>query len=215
MADTDHDTTIKTAFQFSRMAVQKSLTRLTGLRDQIVLVNRLDGPSKIAAITRMVSVFARDIAVVSSRLMVSSDPLSKEFRDALDDAIDLIRQNQNASSTIIDEGTTGRCDATNFKPPGTPFAASTQTDPDPRVSVCTPFFTPNPNFSTLADLQRDVITHEFFHLVGLADVSPVSNTDDALRNANTLAQIVAWTNDRFRQKNSDGNEPAIPPLPTP
>jgi len=215
MADPDHDATIKTALAFSRMAVQKSLSRLSALRGQIVLINKLDGPSKITEIQRMVSVFSRDIAVVSKRLLVSSDPLSQEFRDALDSAIDLIRKNQAASSNIKEEGVTGRCDPTQYNPQGTPFAASTMTDPDPRVSVCDPFFASNPNFSTLADLQRDVITHEFFHLVGLADVSPVVDTDDALRNANTLAQIVAWTNDRFRQKNSDGNEPAVPPLPSP
>jgi hypothetical protein len=95
VADPDHDTTIKTALAFSRMAVQKSLSRLSGLRDKIVLINKLDGPSKIAEIQRMVTVFSRDIAVISQRLLVSSDPLSKEFRDALDSAIDLIRQNQN------------------------------------------------------------------------------------------------------------------------
>jgi hypothetical protein len=74
--------------------------------------------------------------------------------------------------------------------------------------LCTPFFA-----SKNPDLQRDVITHEFFHLVGLADVTGVTNTEKALNNANTLAQIVAWTVDRIRQRNSDGGEAAIPPLP--
>jgi hypothetical protein len=43
----------------------------------------------------------------------------------------------------------------------------------------------------------------------------VNNTADAFRNANTIALIVAFLTDRFRQRNSDGNEPAVPPLPAP
>jgi hypothetical protein len=81
-------------------------------------------------------------------------------------------------------------------------------DPDPRVSLCDPFFT------SPADLQRDVVTHEYFHLVGLGDHS-VATTSEGLSNANTMTQIVALLFDRFRQHNSDGNEPAIPPLPAP
>jgi hypothetical protein len=46
-------------------------------------------------------------------------------------------------------------------------------------------------------------------------VSPVNNTNDAFRNANTIAQIVAFMSDRFRQANSDGGEQADPPLPVP
>ena len=59
-----------------------------------------------------------------------------------------------------------------------------------------------------------MITHEYFHLQGLVDTS-VNNTADAFRNANTIAQIVAFLSDRFRQRNSDGNELAVPPLPAP
>lgn len=51
-------------------------------------------------------------------------------------------------------------------------------------------------------------------LLGLADIS-VTNTAQAFRNANTIAQIVALLTDRFRQVNSDGGEPAVPPLPSP
>jgi len=58
------------------------------------------------------------------------------------------------------------------------------------------------------------VTHEYFHTLGLDDIS-VHNTADAFRNANTLAQVVAFIHDRRRQKNSDGNEAAMPPLPTP
>ena len=88
------------------------------------------------------------------------------------------------------------------------FAATSAGESDPKVSVCDPFF------EAAADLQRDVITHEYFHLSGLGDHA-VPTTADALTNANTIAQIVAFLFDRFRQANSDGNEPAIPPLPAP
>ncbi|MDR3095887.1 MAG: hypothetical protein LBV73_02305 [Paraburkholderia sp.] len=78
-----------------------------------------------------------------------------------------------------------------------------------KTHLCEPFFTSDP-----LDLQRDVITHEYFHIQCLADIS-VNNTADALRNANTVAQVVAFLADRFRQANSDGNERAVPPLPVP
>jgi hypothetical protein len=77
------------------------------------------------------------------------------------------------------------------------------------VSLCDPFF------SRAADLQRDVVTHEYFHLLGLGVDHAVNNMSDGLTNANTMAQIVALLFDRFRQRNSDGNEPANPPLPSP
>jgi hypothetical protein len=165
-----------------------ALARLMALQGSIETVDKLNGPQKVAAIVAMTGAFPREIAVVSKRLLVSPDPLTGEFRDALDKAISLIRQNQAASSNIKDEGVT--------------------------VSVCHPFFDTGLAF-TAQDLQRDVITHEFFHLVGLEDVTGVDTTEKALRNANTLAQIVAWIVDRHRQKNSDGNEAAIPPLPAP
>jgi hypothetical protein len=90
-----------------------------------------------------------------------------------------------------------------------PHAWTVASQPDPKTHLCEPFFTSDP-----LDLQRDVITHEYFHIQGLQDIH-VANTADALRNANTIAQIVAFLADRFRQVNSDGNEPAIRPLPSP
>lgn len=53
------------------------------------------------------------------------------------------------------------------------------------------------------DLRRDVVTHELFHIFGLKDIA-VHNTSDGLNNATTVAQIVAFLTDRFRQLNSDG-----------
>ena len=208
----DHDAVIQTALRRSRAAVHMALARLMALQGTIEGVDKLNGPEKVAAIVAMARAFPREIAVVSKRLFVSQDALTGEFRDALDKAISLIRLNQAASSNIKDDGVTGRCDPKNFSPPGTPFGATNADQVDPRVSVCQPFFDTSLAF-TAQDLRRDVITHEFFHLVGLEDVTGVDTTEKALRNANTLAQIVAWIVDRHRQKNSDGNEAAIPPLP--
>jgi hypothetical protein len=81
--------------------------------------------------------------------------------------------------------------------------------PDPKTHLCEPFFTRDSR-----DLRRDVVTHELFHIFGLKDIG-VHNTSDGLNNANTVAQIVAFLTDRFRQVNSDGGEPATPPLPAP
>jgi hypothetical protein len=109
-----------------------------------------------------------------------------------------VQLNIQATSGVIDQGNLGRCTASNFNPPGVPFAATTRTNPDPRVSVCTPFFAQND------DMKRDVITHEFFHLLGLADVNAINNTADALNDANTVAQVVAYTHDRARTRDSSG-----------
>jgi hypothetical protein len=51
-------------------------------------------------------------------------------------------------------------------------------------------------------------------MLGLGDNS-VTNTAEALTDANTIAQIVALLHDHFRQVNSDGNEPAVPPFVRP
>ncbi len=54
------------------------------------------------------------------------------------------------------------------------------------------------------DLHRDVITHEFFHLVGLIDKPVIATTSDALDDANTMAQLVAYVHDRMRWEDSNG-----------
>ena len=205
-----HQQIIDEAFQRSRRAIAAALSQLRLLESSINSADALDGNAKLVAIQALGRAHARNIAVISARLFVR-DPLSQEFRAALRKTIELTEQNARERSTFLDGGTTGRCDRTAPNNGGrVPFAASTKSDPDPRVSVCDPFFASNN-----ADLQRDVLTHEFFHLVGLADVVGTDTTAKALNNANTLAQIVAWITDRTRQVNSDGQEAAVPPLPTP
>jgi hypothetical protein len=207
-----HQDVIRGAFERSRQSLRAVVLILQKLEADIERADRADGNAKILAIAALGRVHARNIAVLSLRLKVSPDPLSAEFRSALRQARTLIQRNLTESSTIIDEGEHGRCDPDPKINPNNqgrvPFANTAREASDPRVSVCTPFFGSN------ADLQRDVITHEFFHLLGLGDIS-VANTTDALNNANTMAQVVAFLNDRSRQQNSDGNEQAVPPLPTP
>jgi hypothetical protein len=60
------------------------------------------------------------------------------------------------------------------------------------------------------NLHRDVITHEFFHLVGLIDKPVIANTSDALDDADTMAQLVAYVHDRSRWEDSSGlSKPAV------
>ena len=55
-----------------------------------------------------------------------------------------------------------------------------------------------------------MITHEFFHLAGLADKDPIANTDDALNDANSMAQVVAYIDDRTRREDSSGlSKPSV------
>lgn len=196
------DQMIATAFSDSRRALAVVEARLQGLALLIDQINGMPEPDKSMALAGLLVSHARDIMVISRRLLVSADPLSSSFRTALQQVITLIQQNLGQPFTIVDQGATGRCTG------GGVFARTQASDPDPRVSVCDGFF------SGSRDLQRDVITHEYFHLLGLGDHS-VATTQEGLTNANTIAQVVALVHDRFRQQNSDGHEPAIPPLPAP
>ena len=203
----EHRRIIRQALERSRESVRNVAGILQQLDADIERANRATGPDRIMAVANLGRAHARNIAVISRRLNVSLDPLSPGFRSALQRTRVLLQQNLSESSNILDQGNAGRCAP---RPDGSvPFAATTRSDADPRVSACFPFFRAN------ADLQRDVITHEFFHLAGLADIKGAATTGDLLNNANTLAQIVAFLNDRSRQQNSDGGEPAIPPLPMP
>lgn len=197
------------AFDDSRAALRIALIHLRDLRADIRALPASSDPAFNGAMANLLAKRQRDIAVLAKRLLLTPDPSSKDFVDALDKVIVLCERNLTQGKTILVAGNTGLCDPhdpRNAK--GLPFAWTLKTQPDPKTHLCEPFF------ARSRDLQRDVITHEYFHLLDLADTS-VSNTGDALRNANTIAQIVAFLADRFRQRNSDGNEAAVPPLPAP
>jgi len=188
----------------SRTSLGVVLGRMRALESAIDAANQLSGNGKTVALAGLRRTFARDIAIIADKLRTKGDPLSKEFGSALASARQLVQNNIDESSGVIDEGTVGRCEASQYTPPGVPFAATQRTARDPRVSVCTPFFEEND------DMQRDVITHEFFHLVGLADVKNITSTADALNDANTVAQVVAYMHDRRRTKDSSGlSQPSV------
>lgn len=197
-------TQLSIAHRRSRDSLTAVRDRLVGLQAEITIADQLPEPARTFEAGIISVSHARDLQVLSRRLVVSADPLDAGLRSALQSTIGLMNQNLAQPVTVVDQGTSGRCALGG----GVPFAATLASDPHPRVSVCDPFFTASD------DLRRDVITHEYFHLLGLDDLS-VSNVDDALKNANTIAQIAAYLFDRDRQVNSDGNEPAIPPFPSP
>jgi hypothetical protein len=194
----------------SRDSLRAALRHLRSLRDDIRALPASSEPAFGGAMANLLTKHKRNIAVVAKRLLLPPDPSSVGFRDALDKVILFCERNLAQGKTILAAGTTGLCDPSNPRNAGgLPHAWTVAGQPDPKTHLCEPFFTRDS-----LDLQRDVITHEYFHIQGLVDTS-VSNTADALRNANTIAQIVAFLADRFRQRNSDGNEPAVPPLPAP
>jgi hypothetical protein len=198
-------TQLSVAHRRSRDSLTAVRDRLAGLQAEINIADQLPEPARTFEAGIISVSHARDLQVLSRRLVVSAEPLDPGLRSALQSTIGLMNQNLAQPVTVVDQGISGRC---ALVPGGVPFAATLANDPDPRVSVCDPFFTVSD------DLRRDVITHEYFHLIGLEDHS-VSNVNEALTNANTIAQIVAFLFDRDRQVNSDGNEPAIPPFPSP
>jgi hypothetical protein len=198
------------ALNLSRDALRSALLLLRSLRDDINALPASSDPAFGGAMAGLLTKHQRDIAVIAKRLLLVPDPSSKPFRDALDKVIQLCDRNLAQAKTILSAGITGMCNpALPQNAKGLPFAWTDKTIADPKTHLCEPFFT-----SASLDLQRDVVTHEYFHLQGLKDIS-VNNTNDGLNNANTIAQIVAFMVDRFRQKNSDGHEEALPPLPAP
>ena len=203
-----HEELILRAFESSRLSLGWVHWRLGLLEQTIKDADRFHGIAKINALAGIRAIFSRDIAVLSDKLRTNKDPLSSEFRSVLQKALLLVRRNLYEKSLIIDEGTGGRCDP-KFWGGAMPFAAATPWDPEPRISVCAPWFPMN------ADLHRDVITHEFFHLVGLIDKPVIGDTCAALDDANTMAQVVAYIHDRSRWKDSSGlSKPtAIYPAP--
>lgn len=202
------DKVVDQAFQDSRDSLRRALFHIRDLRDDIN--KQLRGPQpNPSGMLALLKEHARDIDVIRRRLVIiSPDPTSKEFRDALDRLVALLERNLAQPKTLLAAARSGMCNPTlEFNKGGIPFALTQATRAPPKCHLCEPFF-----FSA-RDLQRDV-THEYFHLFGLEDIS-VRNTSEAFRNANTIAQIVAFIVDRFRQANSDGNEPAIPLFPSP
>ena len=175
------------AFVDSRAAVGIALNHLRGLRDDIRSLPATSDPAFGSAMANLLLSRKRDIAVFARRMLIVPDPSSTQFRDNLDKVILLCERNLAQGKTILAAGTTGLCDPSNPRNAGgLPHAWTLASQPDPKTHLCEPFFT-----SDSRDLQRDVITHEYFHLLGLQDIS-VNNTSDALRNANTIAQIVAF-----------------------
>jgi len=202
------DDLIERALQASRLSLRWVEGRLNLLEHAINRADRLDGIVQKNALVALRMNFPRDIAVVSDKLRTSRDPLSSEFRNALESSLQLIRRNLYEKSLIIDEGTTGRCDPKLWCG-GTPFAVATPSGPEPRISVCRAWFAMN------AELHRDVITHEFFHLTGLIDRPIITNTSDALTDANTMAQLVAYIHDRTRWEDSSGLAKPVVIYPAP
>jgi peptidoglycan hydrolase-like protein with peptidoglycan-binding domain len=199
----DRNQVIADALGRSRASVRIVLGRMRLFETAIDRAVRADGFDKIIAI-RELGRFDRDTAVIADKLRTSTDRLNPDFRDSLAKARALVERNLASTSAIADQADHDRCAASNFDPPGVPFAATTATDPDPRVSVCNPFWPTND------DMKRDVITHEFFHLLGLADMNIISTTADALNDANTMAQVVAYLHDRMRTGDSSGlSAPAV------
>jgi hypothetical protein len=183
---TSHTTVMDRAFDDSRVSLRVVQALLANLASDIAAVDAADGAAKTQLMATFLLKHRRNVLVISRRLFVSADAFSPQFKAALARVRSLLAQNLAQAKGLRDDGTTRRCLATQFTPPGVPFAGTVASDPVPKVSVCTPFF------AASRELQRDVITHEYFHVVGLQDVTGVNNTDKALRNANTLAQIVAF-----------------------
>jgi hypothetical protein len=208
------DDIVKRAFSDSRNSLRAALHHLTELRTDINRLPSTSDPAMSAALLVLLAKHRRNIAVLSRRLFLTADPTRREFRSALDQVISLVQKNLAHPNTILAAGQTGLCDPKHPRNAGgLPFAWTSASQADPKTHLCDPFF----NFSgpgDSRDLQRDVITHEYFHLFGLLDIH-VTDTATALKNSHTVTQVVAFLSDRFRQVNAGGTDREVPPLPSP
>ena len=128
-----HADLITQAFEASRMSLRWVLGRLGLLQQTIRDADRLHGKAQIMALAALGMNFSRDIVVLSDKLQTSRDPLSSEFQQALQKALQLIRRNLCEEGSIIEEGTTGRCDPKSWGG-AMPFAAATPWDPEPELA---------------------------------------------------------------------------------
>jgi hypothetical protein len=211
-SQSERDKVADKAFDASRLSLGVALGHLQTLRADINAVPPSSDPASLSATAALLNKHKRNIAVLSWKLLVPADPFNAAFQDALTKVTDLVIRNKNQPKTILAAGTTGMCDPAESWNGGDPLrnhALTLASRPDPKCHLCERFFVLD-----ATDLQRDVVTHEYFHLFGLKDIS-VNTTAEALNNANTVAQVVAFLTDRARQRNSDGAEPAVPPLPSP
>lgn len=193
---------IDRAWEASRTSLRFAMNRLRLLQRQIKYFEESGGSED--AFNELRRNYRRDMAVISRKLLVPMNPMDPAFRSALASAIRLFEQNLALPKSLKAARDGGKCAAS----PQPWASAAGRTNP-PDIDLCTIWFEAD------ADLQRDVVTHEYFHICGVHDIEGVDTTAKALDNANTLAQVVAYLHDRARQKNSDGAEPMIPALPTP
>lgn len=203
-----------TAFNDSRQMLRTAVGILRKLKSDIdSVVAAGDSPAAASALVQILIDNNRNIEVLARRLLVPRDVTSAAFRDALSKTIDLLDKNLRMPKSLFDAGLTGVCSPTfpaNVAIGGVPFARTGDSLTPGKTHLCEPFFKSN-RFQ-----RRDVLTHEIFHLFGPAFTDhSVANTAEGLSNPNTLAQIASRLNDRFRQANSDGREPDVPPLPSP
>ena len=71
---------------------------------------------------------------------------------------------------------------------GNPFAVTNENRPDLNIRCCDDFFKKSPS------CQSDVLTHEYFHLVGLshqAATRATITTDDALKDNDQMSQFIS------------------------
>ncbi|MBR3189336.1 hypothetical protein [Bosea sp. (in: a-proteobacteria)] len=192
---------IETAWNASRSSLRFALSRLRLLERQIDFL--IDSLGDQAAFDMLWLTYRRDIAVIARLLLVPANPMDDAFRDALAKSISMLDQNLALPKALNAAHAGGKC-----ADPRSAFAWTTPGRKPPDTDLCNPWFSAN------AELKRDVITHEYFHTIGCADIE-VNTTAEAFRNANTMAQLVAFLHDRARQQYSDGHGQMVPPLPTP
>ncbi len=201
------------AFSDSREMLRTAVRILRKLKSDIdSAVAAADSPAQASILVQILLDNNRNIEVLARRLLVPRDVTSAAFRDALTKTIDLLDKNLREPKSLFDAGLTGVCSPTfpDNVAIGVPFARTGTGLTPGKTHLCEPFFATN-RFQ-----RRDTVTHEIFHLFGAAFTDhSVSSTSQGLTNPNTLAQIASRLNDRFRQANSDGREPDLPPLPSP
>lgn len=182
---------IDAALADSSDTMRRAVVRLNQL-ESAINSNRIDNPQTLAF-------HQNTLAAIQDRLKVG---LTERFKllDTVRKAKFRIMDNLTAlqqfrSLVRRDDAVCLRNEA-NSRPPmaaGSSFAWATVNVPSSGIVLCPKFFL------TCRECQRDVITHEFFHLIGLRHMVEVSglssrsqlSTEQSLQDANEMAQLVS------------------------
>lgn len=148
---------IDKAWDASRSSLRFALNRLRLLQRQIKYFEDTDG--RTPAYEELRRHYRRDLAVVKRKLLLPDGITDPAFRKALANLIRLFEMNLALPKSLNAARDGGKCAGSPQ-----PWAAGADGPYPPEIDLCTIWFNAD------ADLQRDVITRQYFRVIGVRDI---------------------------------------------